>query len=107
MFNVVHTFEDEEYRCRGSSNEAAISTHSQYIVVGSDNGTVVAFDVASKKVESKIKYVHTSESIKWFLRILKNTDYRVLILIRLNIQNNTSYFSLLLKFHVLSEQNNL
>jgi autophagy-related protein 16 len=48
MFQVISTFEDENYINGYSVNQAAISTNGKFAVVGSLSGSIVAFDLESE-----------------------------------------------------------
>ena len=45
MFEAVTYFEDFDYTNSSNSNVATVSGASQYAIVGSKNGTLLAFDI--------------------------------------------------------------
>ena len=56
MYNLSH----EHYKCGSSTNRLCVSTNSRYIVVGSQNGNVIIYDITTGEIEEIYEDIHTT-----------------------------------------------
>lgn len=57
-FKEVHKFYHDLYKCSSNTNRLCISPDSRYVVVGSQNGAVIIYDLKENDVEEIYENVH-------------------------------------------------
>ena len=56
----VKRFYHDNYMCGSNTNRFSISSNSRYVVVGSQNGNVIIYDLTTGDIEEIYEHVHTT-----------------------------------------------
>jgi WD40 repeat protein len=56
----LYKMEHELYKCGSNTNRLCISSNSRYVIVGSQNGSIVIFDLTNGEIEEIYTGVHTT-----------------------------------------------
>jgi WD40 repeat protein len=57
-YKEVQKFDHELYKCSSNTNRLCISSNSRYVVVGSQNGNVIIYDMKTQELEEIYDQVH-------------------------------------------------
>ena len=55
--------EHENYKCSTNTNRLCVTSNSKYVIVGSENGNIVIFDIVSGELEEIYENVHTTSVV--------------------------------------------
>ena len=59
-FDTVYKMEHELYVCSSTTNRLCVSADGKYCLVGSNNGSIVIFDLTTGQLEEIYQGVHTT-----------------------------------------------